>query len=79
MIKNKKLKWYSYKQVFGKDMKNPKFKKAYKKEMKRLKEKGQVIFYTGTFHWFTCKHCKKLNILSSPDGVKVLRKWKKIK
>ena len=47
--------------------------KKEKKKKKPIKE----ILYTDQIWWFNCKYCKKINLLSSKEGVEQLRKFKK--
>jgi len=36
-----------------------------------------VSYTTSSLHYFDCPHCKKPVVMSDPDAVSFLKKWKK--
>ena len=49
------------------------------KNRNQWKPKKQPVFFTDKLVYFPCSFCKKMNLLSSPEGVKAIKKWRKDK
>lgn len=53
-------------------------KKPTKKKTNKSTWKAKNVYYaTATIQYFKCVHCKGMNLLSSPEGVKAIRLWRK--